>query len=525
MFLIPLVVLLYFLKLKREELVFPSTMLWQRTLEDLRVNSPFQRIKKNLLLFLQLLLLFLAILALARPFWVKRSHLGKNVVVLLDHSASMQATDENGKSRFDKAKENVLKMIDDLSENDRMMIIAFAQTAVIRQPFTSLKSLLKDSLNSIDPIDAETRISEALTIANAMVQQVSQPSIFVVTDGAIPLLDEILAKMEFSSRDEGKGKKTILPHFLLQGKRGDNVAILAMEIRQDPGRGCQAFVRVQNFGEEPAKGYLELWVNGSPLEEDIRMVELGPGDVNGILFQNLLFTGGTIEAKLTVTEGKDYLAVDNRAFFALSPRQKNKICLVTQGNFFLRKVLLPHDPEIAVVTLSQFLQMQQGPSPVRFDMVVFDQCAPSSRLPDGGYLFINAIPFLPGLQSYGEIKQDKHNTLSVIDQNDFHPTMRFVNMRRLSLGQALKIDWPENGVPLVEVKNNAVLFAFTKQNACYVVVAFDLFQSDWPLRLSFPIFVTNCLNWFVDSQFSTNVKVGDPFRIRQIGRASCRERV
>ena len=41
----PLVVLLYFLKLKRQPLEVPSTYLWHRTIEDLHVNSLWQRLR------------------------------------------------------------------------------------------------------------------------------------------------------------------------------------------------------------------------------------------------------------------------------------------------------------------------------------------------------------------------------------------------------------------------------------------------------------------------------------------------
>ena len=51
----PAIIALYFLKLKRNPLEVPSTYLWKKSIEDLHVNSLWQRMRKNILLLLQLL--------------------------------------------------------------------------------------------------------------------------------------------------------------------------------------------------------------------------------------------------------------------------------------------------------------------------------------------------------------------------------------------------------------------------------------------------------------------------------------
>src|SRR2546421_11195322 len=98
---IPALLVLYFLKLRRREMPVSSTFLWKKAVQDLQVNAPFQRLRKNLLLFLQLLLLLMLLLALSRPVSNFTPGAGKLSVILIDRSASMSAADEaGGKNRL-----------------------------------------------------------------------------------------------------------------------------------------------------------------------------------------------------------------------------------------------------------------------------------------------------------------------------------------------------------------------------------------------------------------------------------------
>ena len=62
--LIPVVIAMYLLKLRRTEQIVSSVYLWRRMVRDVEANAPWQRLRRNLLLILQLLVLAALILAL-----------------------------------------------------------------------------------------------------------------------------------------------------------------------------------------------------------------------------------------------------------------------------------------------------------------------------------------------------------------------------------------------------------------------------------------------------------------------------
>src|ERR1700729_3453463 len=93
--LVPLIAF-YFLKLKRPRVAIPSLVLWRQVVNDQRVNSPFQRFKRNLLLLLQILVLACLVLAAMQPYLRSASPRAQYQPVLIDCSASMAALDKPG---------------------------------------------------------------------------------------------------------------------------------------------------------------------------------------------------------------------------------------------------------------------------------------------------------------------------------------------------------------------------------------------------------------------------------------------
>lgn len=505
--LIPCVILLYFLKLKRQEYVVSSTILWQKVIHDMRVNSPFQKLKNNLLLYVQILLLLLVIFALARPFLSQQALQGRNIILLMDVSASMKSQDENG-TRIAKAKEKAISIINDLASDDRVMIVTFHSHAKIIQTFTSIKTKLINTIHRVKAFDTKTNINEALSIAKAMTEKLSSPSIFILTDGHIKDFGSMI-KQSLHPK-----KKTML-QILVCGKSSDNVAITSFDVRKSQKNdNYQAFVQVQNFGTKSVEIILELSINGEVIEEDLRLVELGPGGVQGIVFDQLVMESGIIKAHISIEQGNDYLKTDNSSWFVISRTLKKKICLVTSGNFLLHKALSSHDSNLTEISLFEYENIVKSKKEKlkHYDLIVFDKQSPKHTIPGIGNLFFNCLP--PEINI-----TDKKSILSeygfnVVDQNTFHPTMRFVDLRKFYLMKMMDILWPEDTTPLLEMDAGIAIGLISRKNMHHIVVGFDIFESEWPFNISFPIFIANTISWYKNINNKHNVVSGEVAKIQ-----------
>jgi Ca-activated chloride channel family protein len=85
---VPSLIILYFLKLRRRDVEISTTLLWKKTIQDIQANAPFQRLRRNILLLLQLIVLAGIIAAVAQPQMHGDISAGKQRVILIDRSAS-----------------------------------------------------------------------------------------------------------------------------------------------------------------------------------------------------------------------------------------------------------------------------------------------------------------------------------------------------------------------------------------------------------------------------------------------------
>jgi von Willebrand factor type A domain/Aerotolerance regulator N-terminal len=167
LFLPILLVILYFLRLKRKPIQVPSTFLWKKSIEDLHVNSLFQWLRNNVLLLLQLLVLLFLIYSVLGVRIHGGAEKSNHFILLIDNSASMSVKDV-APSRLEWAKAQALLEIDAAGPHDVGMVIVFNSKATTVQAYTSDQERLRDAVRGIEQTQRTTHIVEALMLAASL---------------------------------------------------------------------------------------------------------------------------------------------------------------------------------------------------------------------------------------------------------------------------------------------------------------------------------------------------------------------
>lgn len=480
------VIALYFLKLRRKKREVPSTWLWFRSMEDLRVNAPFQRLRKSLLLLLQLLLIFLGALALARPVGSRIVEETRGVVILLDRSASMAMRAQEG-TRLEAARKAAIEVVDSLKDGDQVMVVAFGSRADVVLPFTGDRSAARRAIESIEPVFSPTRLTEAFAVAVSAALSFKKNEIVIVSDGGFE---------ELAVPPRG-----VPVRFLCVGREGRNLAITGLTVRNPAGADDPWLIlaEVLAFGK-PETVPVELHLDGRLVS--VKNVEAVPDRPATAVFE-VRDKPTLVEVRLDTT---DDLSADNRAWHVVSYR-KLKVLLVTPGNFFLEKVLERH-PEAET-----FLQRDKalaGDVFDRYDVVVIDRRLPE-KLPEGKYFIVGAVPSWPGVSVRGSISQPE-----VVHWDRRHPVARNIDFTSLYVQSAPVVELPPQAAVVVEARETPLVFSFKRENLRAVCVPFSVLESDWPLRPSFPLAVANVLEYLgtEEGDWKPSGTPGEPIRVR-----------
>ena len=488
------IILLYLLKIRRKDYEISSTMLWRMALRDKQANAPWQKLRRNLLLLLQLVILSAMVFAFARLAFPVAAIASGSVVLLIDGTASMQAEDVNP-DRFTRAIEIAAGLIRSAgSDTTSAAILVALQPRVLFSGETDRNRAI-DLLADAEPGSGEGDWAAAFSLAAGLSRQesVEEVTFILISDGGVP--------------DEGLPPLPGPVEFIAVGSGDDNLAVSALAARTLPaGDRAELFVRVTNYGAAERSSQLTVSRDGEPLFGD--QVHLQAGESGTFVFDSLPAEPSRFEARLANIQANlplDPFPLDDAAFAVLSPPPVRSVLLVSEGNLFIERLLLLF-PKL---TASRTVPGEDGEIRLPaepFDLYIFDGLIPGGELPDGRLLLI-APPENPLFNVLG--------TTDVIEEpgTTAHPLAQFIDWDPVHVFETRSIELPDWGETLVDAAGNPLVFIGDPGGRRVAVVGFDLHRSDLPLQVAFPILFATLFEYLAPRgivQDANTTRPGEP---------------
>ncbi len=457
---IPVIVLLYLLKQRYQEVKVSSTYLWEKAIQDMQASAPWQKLKKNLLLFLQLTAVTLFTLAIARPFLFQEGT-SSEYIVILDCSASMQAEDVKP-SRFLLAKREIEGFINGLLPGQRVTLIAAGYDAEMVVSRSSDKGILKQRLEKIEVTNGQGSMEQALIFAQALAKEIDDVQIRIYSDTVYQITNQDVEAIVFN--DEGKNFAVELVSW---AQTSDGTVVLS---------------KIANYSGEDAALTVECLVDGATF--DIKEVEVLADKKADVYWKGIPADARRVEIAIL---NEDDLAVDNRGWTFMEPYKENKALLVTQSNVFLEKAIGLRDDVILEKTAYQHADGLKG-----YALYVFDGYVPS-KLPEDG----NMIIFNPQVQNgFLEVEGEyAPQNVSLLSDSRYAYLFDLVNYKGFNIARAKRMGVPLWAEIVLDGGEGPLVMAGEMGAQRVVVFSFDVHHSDIPLKVDFPILIQNVLEW------------------------------
>jgi Ca-activated chloride channel homolog len=493
---------LYILKLRRRPVAVPFWKVWRRILRDEESSSLFSQLKRLLSLLLQLFLLGLLVLALGDP----RGFIGtkgRNVVILVDTSASMKAIDvatyvKPDRTRLDEARDQAKKIIRGLGGSDRALVAGMDATVTPLSTLTSDTADLDEAVSALRATDTRADLATALRFAVDVLRGLASPEIIVVSDGCLGEARDASGEVRLGDTKVG---------FVPVGKRGRNVGVTELSARRYPldRDRYEVMLELTSTSKEPEEVELTLLGDGNVV--DVSKLRLAPGERLPRFYPNLSGADRTLEARIALAGGgQDDLPADDRAYALLPDRRRIRVLCVTAGNTYLEAALLL----TAYLDVTYLLPGEYPPKAGKtYDVTIFDAVAPPVASSSGALLYLNPSGPNSPVKVDGELSNVGFDT---IDKKS--PLLRWTAVEDAYIGRARRLV-PGPGDRVVGASEKGALLVSGRRAERFVALGFDPRDSDLVLRIAWPVLILNILGDFVaeDSSYLSGFRTGQVWHI------------
>jgi len=510
----PPIIAFYLLKLRRRPVRVGSVMFWERAVKDAQGNTPWRMVRPQAQLLLQLLGLAMLVLAFGRP--VVPTELGGRVMLVLDRSASMNATDGPTRiTRFEQARDRLRSLATELaSANDtRVMIVALGSEALPLTPWTSDRAVLLGAIGVVEPTDEQASIDALAELVRLVAagevgpeEEAAEPmglSVLLASDGELPAPREPLAaNIELRLEPVGSAIEAS------PGNAGI-VAVAAQRLYEDPAT-VRVFTRVLATGDMRRDLPVRLALNGRVVAEGVANL-LPSADSSTPTEASVTLSTVTADAGVlsVLLPGQDLLPADDSASLWLRTAGRPRVLQVIPETelvdpdrpgpvLLIAAVLEAMDlGSFRIVRLSRYEQLAAA-GDLPFDTIVFDRVSPRTP-PRVASLHFGPPPPAPDGTTW-QIT-DTNSSTRVVSWRRTHPVMRDLTLDQLAVAQPMiSANFQDSGSAtqltiLASGERTPLILAIESELQRRIWVGFEPANSNWPKLVSFPLFIAEAIDY------------------------------
>ena len=470
------VIIIYLIKPPYKNRTVSSTFVWKLSLKLSKKRRKWDALKNSLILALQIFIVGCLGLMMAQPFLSLNIKSGEKVIIL-DCSASMAATAE-GKSRFERALDEVIEIAEDKKAEDKFTVIA-----ANNKPDYLMYRV--DSLDYIVGIMKETECEEtdcdiaaALTLAEAVLEENSKANVILITDCDY----------------ESSGYIDVTN---VSSEKEWNVGITELKAELDGGyyKFTANLISTKKSPEISAK----LYIDGE--YKSVKAVSLLDGEPYEIIYDDLNIT--EFEEAKVIISGGDSFGLDDE-YVLYNQNEIFKVQLVSDTPNFLRSALLSvGGVSIDAVGYDGDIKTEG------YDLYIFEGIDPQFLPADGAVWIFNPyhLPVEYGV-TFGEPDTGPYNFSSSENLSEKYSQI-------ISGISAEEIEVSEY-TPILDANGYQSIFDCNMQTAAVageigktkvMIFSFDLHKSNLPLLLDFTLLISNlkeeCIPYTVDRTLVT----------------------
>lgn len=506
---------LYILRMRLRRVPVSTNMFWQQVYQQRPPRSLWRRLRHLISLLVQLLLLWLVVMAIADPHFLGQRLAARRIVIVLDASASMQATDL-APSRFEAARRAARRSTAELRLGDEMALVLAGSRPEVLLGMTGHIPTLRRALDAAAVTDGPADLSAAIDAARRLIGDHPRGQVHVFSDGCVQPaeLERLLAMCSPDAVSlAGETGDTAPPvEIRIFGSPAGNVGIVRFQVRRNPvdPLGYEILAAVKNASDSPIRCRLEITLDDAPV--DILPLRLEPDETWSRALEKTSLDGGRLTATLTRMEVDDAadtgwktedvsadadqhasrsaanvnaLAIDDTAWAILPPRIVQPVLIVSPGNLFLQKVFEANP----LVQIRTSRELDQTPPPGV--ILVFHRHVPSV-LPPGNLLVIDPVEAC----DWWELGEPVRDPI-VTEQDRDSPLMTHIRLDHVLLPEIRRLRFTQPPRVLAATLDGDPLLAqFEREGGKCLVLNVDLERSDLAFRTAFPILVSNALAWF-----------------------------